>query len=111
VPKIPALDFNSDYDSIELAGQPASAKSLFLLGIMEQEPRSAYFDGTNTTNHILDVLEEQRPRIIMIDELDMLPKQFQHKLLNFLENGHVKVSQKTCSYDFEIKGAKVSCRA
>ncbi len=30
-----------------------------------------YFDGSNTTNKILDVLEEKRPKIIAIDELEM----------------------------------------
>jgi DNA-binding NtrC family response regulator len=50
---------------------------------------STYFDGSNTTNRILDVLEEKRPKIICIDELDKMPKQFQEKLLNFMESGHI----------------------
>jgi Holliday junction resolvasome RuvABC ATP-dependent DNA helicase subunit len=66
-----------------------------------------YFDGSNTTNRILDVLEENRPKIICIDELDKMPKQFQEKLLNFMENGHIKVDQNRKQYDFKIKGAKV----
>jgi replication-associated recombination protein RarA len=53
---------------------------------------------------LLDVLEEKRPKIICIDESDKMPKQFQEKLLNFVENGHIKVDQR---YDFKIKGAKV----
>ena len=66
-----------------------------------------YFDGSNTTNRILDVLEEKRPKIICIDELDKMPKQFQDKLLNFMESGHIKVNQMRRQYDFKIKGAKV----
>jgi hypothetical protein len=34
-------------------------------------------------------------------------RQFQEKLLNFLESGHIKVDQIRRQYDFRIKGAKV----
>jgi hypothetical protein len=33
---------------------------------------AVYFDGSNTTNRILDALEEERPKIICIDELDKM---------------------------------------
>ena len=36
-----------------------------------------------------------------------MPRQFQDKLLNFMESGRVKVDQMRKSYDFEIKGAIV----
>ena len=36
-----------------------------------------------------------------------MPKQFQDKLLNFMESGHIKVDQMRKQYDFQIKGAKV----
>jgi MoxR-like ATPase len=87
-------------------GPPASAKTLFLLGIIEYK-KGVYFDGSNTTNRILDILEEKRPKIISIDELDKMPKPFQEKLLNFMESGHIKVDQMRKRYDFKIKGAKV----
>ena len=66
-----------------------------------------YFDGSNITNKILDVLEEKRPKIICIDELDKMARQFQEKLLSFIESGHIKVDQMRRQYDFRIKGAKV----
>jgi replication-associated recombination protein RarA len=89
-------------------GPPSSAKTLFLLGILEsRKGKGVYFDAGNTTNRILDVLEENRPKIICIDELDKMPRQFQDKLLNLLENGHFKVDQVRKQYDFKIKGAKV----
>src|SRR6201988_3463656 len=100
-----ALDAQNNYNLLFI-GPPASAKTLFLLGIIEYE-KGAYFDGSNTTNRILDVLEEKRPKIICIDELDKMPKQFQEKLLNFMESGHIKVDQMRKQYDFKIKGAKV----
>jgi len=40
-----------------------------------------------------------------------MPRNFQEKLLNFIESGWVKVDQKKTRYDFEIKGAKVFATA
>ena len=100
-----ALDAEDNYNLLFI-GPPASAKTLFLLGIIEYK-KGAYFDGSNTTNRILDVLEEMRPKVICIDELDKMSKQFQDKLLNFMESGHIKVDQMRKRYDFKIKGAKV----
>jgi hypothetical protein len=39
--------------------------------------------------------------------LPRLVAQFQVKLLNFMESGHIKVDQMRKQYDFKIKGAKV----
>ena len=100
-----ALDAEDNYNLL-FVGPPATAKTLFLLGILESKT-GVYFDGSNTTNRILDVLEEKRPKIICIDELDKMPRQFQDKLLNFIESGHIKVDQMRKQYDFKIKGAKV----
>ncbi|MGB8938205.1 MAG: AAA family ATPase [Candidatus Nitrosopolaris sp.] len=72
---------------------------------------TVFFDGSNTTNRILDILEEKRPKIILLDELDKMPKQFQEKLLNFLESGRIKVDQMKRQYDFEIKSCKVFATA
>ena len=91
-----------------LVGAPASSKTQFLMEIMKaREGKTVYFDATNTTNHILQVLEEEKPEIILLDELDKLPRNFAEKLFNFLESGRVKVDQKNCQMDFELKGCKV----
>ena len=100
-----ALDSDENYDLL-FCGPPASSKTLFLLGILECR-KGVYFDGSNTTNRILDVLEEERPRVICVDELDKMSRQFQNQLLNFLESGRIKVDQQCRSYDFEIKSVKV----
>ena len=65
-----------------------------------------YFDGSNTTSRLLDVLQERRPKIICIDELDKMSRQFQNQFLNFMESGRIKVDQMRRQYDFEIKAAK-----
>ena len=100
-----ALDQWENYNLL-FVGPPASAKTLFLLGILEWR-KGVYFDGSNTTNRILDALEVERPGVICIDELDKMSRQFQNQLLNFLESGRIKVDQQRKSYDFVIKGAKV----
>jgi hypothetical protein len=100
-----ALDAEDNYNVL-FAGPPASAKTLFLLGILECKKRG-YFDVSNTTSRMLEVLEEERPKIICIDELDKMSRKFQNQLLNFMESGRVKVDQMKRRYDFEIKGAKV----
>jgi replication-associated recombination protein RarA len=100
-----ALGAEDNYNLLFI-GPPASAKTLFLLGILESR-KGVYFDGSNATNRILDVLEEKRPKIICLDELEKMPKQFQDKLLNFMESGHIKVDQMRKQYDFKIQGAKV----
>ena len=76
-----------------------------------REGKTVYFDATNTTNRILQVLEEERPEIILLDELDKLPRNFAEKLLNFLESGRVKVDQKNCQMGFRLKGCKVFAAA
>jgi replication-associated recombination protein RarA len=105
-----ALDAEEKY-CLLFIGSPASGKTLFLQGILDITKDGIYFDATNTTNRILDVLKEKRPKIICIDELDKMSRPFQNQLLNFLESGHVKVDQQRRSYDFVIKGAKVFASA
>jgi MoxR-like ATPase len=100
-----ALDAEGNYNLL-FVGPPASAKTLFLLGILEYK-KGVYFDGSNTTSRILDVLEEKRPKIICIDELDKMSRQFQNQLLNFLDSGRIKLDQMRKQYDFKIQGAKV----
>jgi MoxR-like ATPase len=99
------LEAEDNYNLLFI-GPPASAKTLFLLGILESK-KGVYFDGSNTTNRILYVLQDKRPKVICIDELDKMPKQFQEKLLNFMESGRIKVDQMRKQFDFYIKGAKV----
>ncbi|MGB6594461.1 MAG: AAA family ATPase, partial [Candidatus Nitrosopolaris sp.] len=99
-------DVEDNYNLLFI-GPLASVKTLFLLGILDIRKNGVYFDGSNTTNRILDVLEEERPKIICIDEFDKMPRTFQNQLLNFMESGRVKVDQQRKQYNFEIEGAKV----
>src|SRR5215831_7037971 len=99
------LDAEDNYNLL-FVGLPASAKTFFLLGILESKD-GVYFDGSNTTNRILDVLDEKRPKIILLDEIDKMGCIFQNQLLCFMESGRVDVEQQRKQYHFKIEGAKV----
>src|SRR5215470_10672173 len=100
------LDSDENYNLLFI-GPPASSKTLFLQSILEIRKDGVYFDGSNTTSRILDVLEKERSKIICIDELDKMSKPFQNQLLNFMESGRIDVEQQKKQYHFEIKGAKM----
>lgn len=104
------LDSDENYNLL-FVGPPASSKTLFLIEITEIRKDGVYLDGSNTTNKILDILEQKRPKTICLDELDKISKQFQNQLLNFMESGRVDVEQQRKQYHFEIKGAKVFASA
>src|SRR5215469_18019752 len=76
------LELDENYNLL-FVGPPSSSKTLFLQGILEMKG-GVYFDGSNTTNRILDVLQERRPKIICIDELDRMSRQFQTSLMTAL---------------------------
>ena len=98
---------SEDQYNLMFIGEPASGKTLFLQGIMDMRKDAVYFDSTNTTNKILDILEQKRPKIICLDEIEKMSRPWQEKLLNLLESGKVDVEQQKKSYHFEIKGIKV----
>ena len=66
--------------------------------ILELRKDAVYFDGSNTTSRILDILEEKRPKIILLDELDKMGKSWQNQLLNFMESARVDVEQHRKQY-------------
>ena len=67
-----------------------------------------YFDGSNTTSRILDVLEEKRPKIICIDETEkplqsrfrkiFLPKYSELEFLDVCEKVLTKLSPSIAIY-------------
>ena len=60
-----ALDLDSeDPYNLLFIGPPATAKTLFLLGILDMT-KGVYFDGSNTTNRILNVLELTSSKLLI----------------------------------------------
>jgi replication-associated recombination protein RarA len=105
-----ALDGEENFN-LMLLGPPSSSKIVFLMEIMKACKDAEYFDCSNTTSRILDILEQKKPKVILLDELEKMSRPFQNQLLNFLESGHVKVTQMHRNYDFEIKSCKVFATA
>jgi len=82
-----ALDSKSR-THILLTGPPASAKTMFLTSLL-QFLKDAYFaDGGNSTKAgMIDYLFENRPRYLLIDEIDKSAPKHQTFLLNLMETG------------------------
>lgn len=78
--------------NIMLSGPPASGKTLFLLDILAANRSTAhYIDGSGSTKAgLFDYCFTNRPKFLLIDEIDGLPKKDQKALLNLLETGILK---------------------
>ena len=74
---------------ILLVGPPASAKTVFMRSLLKLS--SSYFtDGTNTTKvGMIDYTFENRPKYLLIDEIDKMQNRDQVFLLNLMETGIV----------------------
>lgn len=75
--------------SILLTGPPASAKTLFLQSLMKLKD-SYFIDCSNATKSgLIDYIFEQKPKYLLLDELDKLSRKDQTFLLNLMETGIV----------------------
>jgi holliday junction DNA helicase RuvB len=89
--------------SILLSGPPASAKTLFLQSLMKL--RNSYFiDCSNATKSgVLDCIFDNKPKYILLDELDKLSTKDQTFLLNLMETGIVSETKHNKTRRMEIK--------
>ncbi|MFB5598876.1 MAG: ATP-binding protein [Nitrososphaeraceae archaeon] len=72
---------------ILLVGPPASAKTLFMLECMKLE-RSFFTLGSHSSKAgMIDYLFENRPRYLLIDEIEYMPFKDQSALLSLMETG------------------------
>jgi replication-associated recombination protein RarA len=75
--------------SILLSGPPASAKTLFLQSLMKLQD-SYFIDCSNATKSgLVDYIFDNKPKYLLLDELDKLSKRDQTFLLNMMETGIV----------------------
>ena len=74
---------------ILLVGPPASAKTMFLTSLMQL--KNSYFSdgGASTKSGMIDYLFANRPRYLIVDEIDKMPAKDQASLLNLMETGIV----------------------
>jgi Holliday junction DNA helicase RuvB len=72
---------------ILLVGPPASAKTLFMLDCIKLE-RSFFTLGSHSTKSgMTDYLFKQRPRYLIVDEIEHMPMKDQTALLSLMETG------------------------
>ena len=73
---------------ILLIGPPASAKTMFIRSMMMKLDNSYFTDGGNSTKAgMLDYVFENKPKYLLIDEIDKMSTKDQTFLLNLMETG------------------------
>jgi Holliday junction DNA helicase RuvB len=90
IKKLLRMAFESSHTcSILLAGPPASAKTLFLQSLMKLKGSHFIDCGSSTKSGIVDYIFENKPRYLLLDELDKLAGKDQTFLLDLIETGIV----------------------
>src|SRR5919198_4913306 len=73
--------------SILLSGPPASAKTMFLQSLKKLQ-NSYFIDGSSSTKSgLIDYVFDNRPKYLLIDEIDKMSARDQAFLLNLMETG------------------------
>jgi holliday junction DNA helicase RuvB len=89
--------------SILLTGPPASAKTLFLQCLMKLK-ESHFIDCSSASKSgIVDYIFENKPRYLLLDELDELSRKDQTFLLNLIETGIISEIKYNKTRRMEIK--------
>jgi Holliday junction DNA helicase RuvB len=89
--------------SILLSGPPASAKTLFLQCLMKLH-NSYFIDCSNATKSgLVDHIFDNKPKYLLLDELDKLSTKDQTFLLNLMETGIVSETKYRKTRRIEIK--------
>jgi DNA polymerase III delta prime subunit len=98
-----ALESNDHTTSILLCGPPASAKTLFLQCLMRLNG-SYFIDCSNATKSgLVDYIFHNKPKYLLLDELDKLTRKDQTFLLNLMETGIVSETKHNKTRRIEIK--------
>jgi Holliday junction DNA helicase RuvB len=92
-----------------LVGPPASGKTMFLLSIQKSMKDVFFIDATNASGAgIVDKLfAYPRTRIILIDEIEKMPKRDQNMLLNLLETGMLISTKVRKTQEMKYAGIKL----
>ena len=75
--------------TVLLTGSPASAKTLFLRSLMKLKGSHFIDCGSASKSGIVEYIFENKPRYLLLDELDKLSRKDQTFLLNLIETGIV----------------------
>lgn len=94
---------SKDICSILLTGPSASAKTLFLQSLMKLKDSHFIDCSSASKSGIVDYIFENRPRYLLLDELDKLSQKNQTFLLNLIETGIVSETKYNKTRKMEIK--------
>lgn len=97
-----ALESN-DTCSILLTGPPSSAKTLFLQCLMKLKDSHFIDRGNASKSGIVDYVFENKPKYVLLDELDKLSRNDQTFLLNLVETGMVSETKYNKTRKTKIK--------
>jgi holliday junction DNA helicase RuvB len=91
VKKFLRMSINADEPvHILLIGPPASAKTMFIKSMMMKLNNSYFTDGGNSTKAgMLEYIFDNKPKYLLIDEIDKMSTKDQTFLLNLMETGIV----------------------
>jgi MoxR-like ATPase len=89
---------------ILLVGPPASAKTTFLTSLIHQLNNSYFADGTNSSKAgMIDYIFENKPRYLLVDEIDKMSPKDQAFLLNLMETGIISETKYRKTRSAEMK--------
>jgi MoxR-like ATPase len=89
---------------ILFSGPPASAKTLFMKCLMIKLKNSYFTDGGNSTKAgMLDYIFDNKPKYLLIDEIDKMSAKDQTFLLNLMETGIITETKYEKTRAAEIK--------
>jgi len=93
-------------------GPPGSAKSTFLEVIQEMYGKfTLYADAANATVELLYEIAAEKPKIILIDEIEKMNRNYQEKFLTFAQTGRIKIDKVGKHVDVQIQGVKIYATA
>jgi len=88
---------------ILLVGPPASAKTLFMLECMKLE-RSYFTLGSHSTKSgMIDYLFKNRPKYLIVDEIEHMPTKDQTALLSLMETGLISETKHKRTRSTQLK--------
>jgi len=89
IKKFLKMSINTDEPvHILLIGPPASAKTMFIRSMMTKLNNSYFTDGGNSTKAgMLEYIFDNKPKYLLIDEIDKMSTKDQTFLLNLMETG------------------------
>jgi len=86
-----------------LVGLPGTAKTLFLLEIEKLSGASIVFGSRATKAGLGEMLLKEKPRYLIIDEIDKMKREDLSILLSLMEEGRIKVDKYGMHIDEELK--------